>query len=147
MTEYTITVSAPPAPSVLSLSEIVVGPPGPVGPAGPPGLDSVESFVDLGDRTGAVTLNYAQARWQRMRLTGNVTLTLTNLPAGAIVGTLLLLVVQDATGARTITWPAGTKWPVNQVPTLSPGAAKTDLIQLTFVNGVIYGTVSAWSYT
>jgi hypothetical protein len=58
---------------------------------------------------GATTIwNYAtQGTEAKVTLTGNTTLSLTNLPAG--VAYLTLEVVQDATGSRTLTLPAGTK--------------------------------------
>ena len=61
-------------------------------------VDTVESYVDLGNKTGAVTVDYRAGRWQKMTLTGNVTLTISNLPAGPIVGNMFLMLTQDATG-------------------------------------------------
>ena len=116
------------------------------GDKGDPGLDAVESFVDLGNKTGAVTVNYTAGRWQKMTLTGNVTLTLSNLPAAPIVSTLFLMLTQDATGNRTITWPAGTKWPQNTAPLFSVAPNITDLVQLLIINGVVYATVGAWGF-
>lgn len=79
------------------------------GPRGEPG-DLV--MVTSGNNwTGAVTLNdYPQT--YLATLTGNVTAL--NLPTSPIAlqsGTITLVLTQDATGGRTITWPAGVKWP------------------------------------
>ena len=124
----------------------VKGDKGDKGDQGTPGLDSVESFADLGNRTGAVTVNYTAGRWQKMTLTGNVTLTLSNLPAAPTVSTLFLLLTQDATGNRAVTWPAGTKWAANVAPALGPYPGTTDLVQLLIINGIIYATVAAWGF-
>lgn len=54
------------------------------------------------------TWNYAtQGTAAKVTLTGNTTLSITNLPASVVY--LSLTVIQDATGSRTITLPAGTK--------------------------------------
>ena len=38
-------------------------------------LNTVENYVDLGNKTGAVTVDYNTARWQtKWILTGNITL-------------------------------------------------------------------------
>ena len=119
---------------------------GPQGPQGLPGLDSVESYVDLGNKTGAVTVNFNAGRWQRMTLIGNVTLTISNVPIAPIVGNLYLMVAQDATGNRAVSWPAGVKRGVGGAPILSTGASLTDIIQLMYINGVPYGVVGSWGF-
>lgn len=63
---------------------------------------------NVGDVSGAVSLDlsYAVTRWV---LTGNVTsVTFSNPPTGSNFRTGRLLVYQDATGGRTITFSAGT---------------------------------------
>lgn len=61
--------------------------------------------------TGAVNLTAAAYPSTRLwTLTGNVTLTLPT-PSALTSGTITLVTTQDATGGRTITWPAGIKWP------------------------------------
>ncbi|QFG12283.1 Hypothetical Protein OBI_RACECAR_188 [Arthrobacter phage Racecar] len=78
------------------------------GPQGEPG-DLVG--VTTGSWTGAVTLN-AYPQTYLATLTGNVTsLALPASPIGLQSGTITLVLTQDATGGRTITWPAGVKWP------------------------------------
>lgn len=125
----------------------VPGPQGAKGDKGDPGLNAVESYVDLGNKTGALVVDYNAGRWQKMTLTGNVTsMTINNAPAAPLVSTLCLLVQQDATGARTITWPVGTKWPQAGVPMISTQANWIDLVQLFTINGVWYGIIGGWGY-
>jgi len=68
--------------------------------------------------TGAVTLTeYPQT--YLIALTGNVTaITLPTSPTPIRSGTITLVLTQDATGGRTIVWPASVKWPegISQQP-------------------------------
>jgi hypothetical protein len=75
------------------------------------------------------TWNYAtQGTEAKVTLTGNATLSLTNLPSGKVVY-LTLEVIQDATGSRTLTLPAGTKV-IGGALTLTTTGGATDLITL-----------------
>lgn len=58
---------------------------------------------------------------------GNRTLTVSNPVAGA---TYSLGVTQDATGSRTMTWPASFDWGTTGAPTLTTPAAKRDRVTL-----------------
>ena len=53
-----------------------------------------------------------------------------------------LILVQDATGSRTVTWPATVKWPGGTAPTLSTGAAAVDIISLLYDGTNYYGSSS-----
>lgn len=66
-------------------------------------------------------------------LTGNCTFTLTGAVAGRAT-TVELVLTQDATGSRTVTWPASVKWP-GGAPALSTTAAAVDRLVLTSYNG------------
>lgn len=67
-----------------------------------------ESLTTLTDAS-TITWDYAtQTREAKVTLGGNRTLSITNLPAGKVVY-LTLGVIQDATGSRTLSLPAGTK--------------------------------------
>ena len=55
----------------------------------------------------AKTLDWNSGNQQLVTLTGNVTLTLSNPIAGCAYRVFL---TQDATGGRTVTWPAAVKW-------------------------------------
>lgn len=52
---------------------------------------------------------------------------------------LTYVIVQDATGSRTLAWTDTIKWKGGSAPTLTTTATKADIITLTKVNGVIYG--------
>lgn len=58
-------------------------------------------WVNLGNLTGAVTINCANGLKQYGTLTGNVTVSISNLKNGQVVD---FAFKQDATGSRTISW-------------------------------------------
>lgn len=95
-----------------------------------------------GSITGAVTADFDNGKDQEFTLIGNVTFTFANPIAGTWYSFLL---TQDATGGRTVTWPAAVKWPGNTAPTLS-GASKGDLIAL-YYDGTRYWGTSQTNYT
>jgi hypothetical protein len=52
------------------------------------------------------------------------TLTISNPPVSGRLGSFTLFLTQDATGGRTITWPASVKWSGGTPPSLSTTANK-----------------------
>lgn len=93
-----------------------------------------EVYFDAGNSGTAKTLDLANGNVQKLTMTGNCTLTLTS-PANGAYRSMLLMVFQDGTGNRTITWPASVKWGTAGAPTLSTGANKMDKILLDTVDG------------
>lgn len=66
-------------------------------------------------------------------------MTFLNIPAAGRLYNLTLFVTQDATGSRTITWPASVKWSGGTIPTLTTAANKIDVIVLTtYDNGATW---------
>jgi len=62
-----------------------------------------------------------------LTLTDSPTFTFANTGAGRA---LTLILIQDDTGSRTVTWPATVDWPSATAPTLSSGAGDVDVITL-----------------
>lgn len=99
---------------------------------------------DTATGTGAQTLDFnsnAGAHVTRVFTfgAGNATLTFSNPPpAGSLVTVVL---VQDATGARTVTWPASVKWSAGVAPTLTVTANKRDVFHFMW-DGSNYWSVS-----
>lgn len=87
-----------------------------------------------GNITGATTLNWNNGITQLATLTGNVTLTLSN-PLNGGLHTLIL--VQDGTGSRTMTWPGSVVWPGGSAPALNSAAGAVTVIDFTY-NGTSY---------
>ena len=71
----------------------------------------------------AYTIDLAGGSVQILTLTGNCTFTFPTATAGK---GFTLLLKQDGTGSRTVTWPASVKWPASTAPTITSTASKGD---------------------
>lgn len=89
----------------------------------------------VGNSGSALTIDASAAAGyiKTITLTANCTFTLTGSAAGR-APTLELVLTQDATGSRTVTWPAAVKWE-GGAPTLSTAAGSIDRVVLTSYNG------------
>jgi hypothetical protein len=91
--------------------------------------DALAAAVDPQALTDAATTAWdmstaINAEWT---IAGNRTLSVSNYRKGF---TYVLAITQDATGSRTVTWPASFNWGAAGAPTLSTGAGKTDIVTL-----------------
>lgn len=77
------------------------------------------------DTDGAtITMDWADGNTHSVTLGGNRTIAWSNAQDGQV---LVVSLRQDATGSRTVTWPATVAWPAGTAPTLTTTAAKTDV--------------------
>lgn len=93
-----------------------------------------EKTYALTATTGSTTVNLTNGNTQVLTLGSNTTLSFTNATAGTSCS-LSLYLVQDGTGSRTVTWPAGVRWPGGTAPTLSTPAGSRDLVVLESTDG------------
>lgn len=96
---------------------------------------------------GATTVNWANGEVQKLSLTGNATLAVSNWPASGNFAKLVLDISNG--GAFNITaWPSGTIWAGGTAPTITSGAGKRDVILLTTLDGgaTILGSVVGQNY-
>lgn len=102
--------------------------------------------VTTGSWTGAVSLlSYPQT--YLATLTGNVTsLTLPTSPYALESGTVTLVLTQDATGGRTITWPVSVKWPDGIAQQPAAGANTISIIHLLWTGQNWLGMVGGKSF-
>lgn len=87
-------------------------------------LASGTEYIASANTGTSYAINYAAARNFLLTLTGNCTFTFTNPPSTS--GGFTLILKQDATGGRTVTWPASVKWPYGAAPTLTGTANSVD---------------------
>jgi len=92
----------------------------------------------------AYTINLANGTVQILTLTGNCTFTFPTATAGR---SFFLLLKQDATGGRTVTWPAAVKWPASTAPTITPTASRTDKFVFTADGTNWIGSVAGQAYS
>jgi hypothetical protein len=93
-----------------------------------------ETYYSGGNSGSALTINLTNGNVQSITLTANTTFTLTGVTSGSF-RSLLLILTQDSTGTRTVTWPGSVHWGAPGAPSLSSGANTTDIINLFTVNG------------
>ena len=79
--------------------------------------------VATANTSTAYTIDLANGSVQILTLTGNCTFTFPTATAGK---GFTLLLLQDGTGSRTVTWPASVKWPASTAPTITATASKGD---------------------
>jgi len=79
--------------------------------------------VATANTSTAYTIDLANGSVQILTLTGNCTFTFPTVVSGK---GFTLLLLQDATGGRTVTWPASVKWPASTAPTITATASKMD---------------------
>lgn len=109
------------------------------------GVSSTDYVVTITDGT-TVTLDQSAGANHKVTLGGNRTLALTNPTVGQSV---MLQVVQDATGSRTLSYPSTIKWPSGTVPTLTTSATQSDWLGFKCVDAstpVYHGFVVGQGY-
>jgi len=91
----------------------------------------------------AITVDLANGTVQSLTLTGNATITMPTAVAGK---SFIIILSQDATGSRTVTWST-VSWPSATAPTITSTASKKDIYSF-FSNGTSwFGTTIGQNYT
>jgi len=116
-------------------------------------IDSSRRFVNVGETVNAVgntgtaaTIDLNAGTFATATLTGNCVFTFSNPVSGASSFTLLL--INDATAGRTITWPPAVRWPGGTIPTRTTTANRADVYTFFTVNSgtVWYGNLAQYNY-
>jgi len=91
----------------------------------------------------AITVDLANGTVQNLTLTGNATITMPTAVAGK---SFIIILSQDATGGRTVTWST-VSWPSATAPTITSTASKRDIYSF-FSNGTSwFGVTVGQNYT
>ena len=88
---------------------------------------------------GALTLDTTQSNVFTVSMTENVTTMTLNNPA--LGQTVNILLTQDGTGSRVITWPASFKWPGGTAEILSTNPNAVDLLVITYLGTSWYASM------
>ena len=91
----------------------------------------------------AITVSLSNGTVQILTLTGNCTLTMPTAGAGK---SFIILLRQDATGSRTITWST-VNWAGGIAPTITATASKQDIFSFFSDGTSWYGSVIGQNYT
>jgi hypothetical protein len=107
--------------------------------------DGYTEEVATANTSTAYTISLANGSVQILTLTGNCTYTFPTPVAGK---SFILVQKQDATGGRTVTWPASVDWPSATAPTLTATALRADKFVFTAIDGSNWlGSVAGLNYT
>lgn len=101
-----------------------------------------EEFV-TGSTGTAYTINLNNGTIQYLTLTSNCSFTFPTPTAGK---SFMVLLKQDGTGNRTVTWPASVKWPASASPVLTAAANKADKLVFTADGTYWWGSVAGQNY-
>tara|TARA_R110000868_G_scaffold376606_2_gene641626 strand:- start:824 stop:1708 length:885 start_codon:yes stop_codon:yes gene_type:complete len=102
----------------------------------------VETLYSANTST-AITVDLANGTVQNLTLTGNATITMPTAVAGK---SFIIILSQDATGGRTVTWST-VSWPAATAPIITSTASKRDIFSF-FSNGTSwFGTTIGQNYT
>lgn len=95
--------------------------------------------VAAASSAGTLSINCNDSNVFTVSMTENVsTLTLSNASDGQ---TINVRFTQDATGGRTITWPASFKWAGGSAGSLSSGANEVDFLVATYIGASWYASL------
>jgi len=99
--------------------------------------------VNTANTSTAYTISLADGSFQVLTLTGNATITMPTATAGR---SFILLLKQDATGSRTVTWST-VYWPGGTAPTITSTASKQDIYSFFADGSKWYGTTVGQNFT
>ena len=97
--------------------------------------DYAETCAENAAVTGTVSIDMNNGNVHSITLTGAATLTFDHPVATGDSSSFTLIVKQDGTGSRLITWPGTVKWAANTAPTLTTTADRYDILAFTTVDG------------
>jgi len=100
--------------------------------------------VATANTSTAYTIDLANGSVQILTLTGNCTFTFPTATAGR---SFIMILKQDGTGSRTVTWPSAVKWPAGTAPTITSTASKADKYVFTADGTNWLGSNAGQSYT
>ena len=101
-------------------------------------------FDEVVDNTAATNVNISWGAGNRQKITLDQNINLSfSQPAGA--GHFTLMLIQDATGSRTVNWPASVKWSDDVVPTLTTDPNRIDIVTC-FFDGTNYFCQAAYNF-
>jgi len=97
------------------------------------------SLLNNGSSGTSKTLDWRNSNKQKLTLTGNCTLSFT---APSNTCAVQLILVQDATGGRTVTWPTNVLWVGSAPPALTSTANGIDIISMLYDGTYYYAAAS-----
>jgi hypothetical protein len=106
---------------------------------------TVTNYVEtayVANTSTAITIALANGTIQILTLTGNATIT---MPTAAAGKSFVIILRQDATGSRIVTWTT-VSWPGATAPTITSAASKQDIFSFFSDGTSWYGTTIGQNY-
>ena len=100
-----------------------------------PEIKDYSETVVTADSGANYEVNLTNGNVLELTLTDNCILSFSNPPASGKAGSVTLILHQDGTGNRTVTWPDSVTWSSGTAPTLTTTASAVDIIQLFSTDG------------
>jgi len=108
-----------------------------------PTVTNYTETANTANSSTAITLSLANGTVQIITLTGNATITMPTAVSGK---SFTILLKQDATGSRTVTWST-VQWPSGTAPTITSTASKMDKYVFISDGTYWYGSNAGQNYT
>lgn len=96
--------------------------------------DYGETVVTANSST-SYTIDLTKGNVFDITMTGNCSFTFSNPPASGVQGSFTLILTQDFTGSRTVTWPAAVVWSGGTEPTFSIRSEDENIFTFSTING------------
>lgn len=81
------------------------------------------------------TVNLTSGNVFNLILNANCAFTFSNPPGSGVAGSFTLILTQDGTGGRTVTWPEAVRWPGASAPSVSTSASTKTFYSFFTVDG------------
>lgn len=107
---------------------------------------TIKNYVETpysANSSTAITIDLTNGTFQIITLTGNATITMPTAVSGK---SFIMLLKQDGTGSRTVTWST-VAWPSGTAPTITSTASKQDIYSFYSDGSKWYGTTVGQNYT
>ena len=99
---------------------------------------TIKDYAETGNAIGvtgsAETIDITSGNVITATLDDNCTFTFSNPSASGSCCSFTLILTQDGSGSRAVTWPASVQWASSTAPTLSSGAADVDIFAFITVD-------------
>jgi hypothetical protein len=108
-----------------------------------PTITNYTETVFTANTGSSITISLANGTVQVLTLTATTTIT---MPTAAAGKSFVIILVQDSTGGRVVTWST-VSWPAATAPTLTTTAGKKDIFSFFSDGASWYGTTIGQNYT
>ena len=96
---------------------------------------STRDFINSTTTGGSVTVNLNEGNWFKYTLNAPTTFTFTNAPSNGLAITFSLILIQDGSGGRTLSFANTVYWSGGTIPPPTYGASSKDLWTFTSYDG------------